>query len=96
MAKDYQGLLVTGGMNIGMVGADESTDHKYMIAVAKSIRELMEVRKFAVQMEQVWYVEYDKTKFPGQSITKAEAKERDLKWDESSYSEDDIEDKLEL
>ena len=48
MGKDYQALLATGGMNIGMVGADESPDSTYMVAVAKSIRELMEVRKFAV------------------------------------------------
>ena len=61
-------MLSTGGIQIGMVGAEEH-GYNYMIAVAKTIRELIEIRKFAIDLEEVWYVEYDKSKFAGKHIT---------------------------
>lgn len=53
-----------------------------MIAVANNIKELIEIRKFAVQMEQVLKVEYEKTSFPGKYITEAERKEHNLREDD--------------
>ena len=53
-----------------------------MIAVANNIKELIEIRKFAVQMEEVLKVEYDKTSFPGKYITEEERIEHKLKKDD--------------
>ena len=50
-----------------------------MIAVANNIKELIEIRKFAVQMEEVLKVEYDKTSFPGKYITEEERVANNLK-----------------
>ena len=44
MAKDFQQMMATGGLKVGIVGTDE----RQMIAVANSIREMIEIRKFAV------------------------------------------------
>lgn len=49
-----------------------------MVAIAQTIRELIEIRKFCIQMEEVLYVEYDKSKFPGNYITEKERKDNDL------------------
>ena len=65
MAKDFQSIMHTGGLKVGIVG----TDKTQMIAVANTIREMIEIRKFAVQMESVLSVEYDKSRFPGNYIT---------------------------
>ena len=43
-----------------------------MIAIANTIRELIEVRKFASNMEEVLSIEYDKTKFVGNYVTDEE------------------------
>jgi len=40
-----------------------------MIAVASSIREMIEIRKFAVGLEPVLSVDYDKSRYPGNYIT---------------------------
>ena len=40
---------------------------------------MIEIRKFAVSMENVLSVEYDKSRFPGNYITKEEAKKHNLK-----------------
>ena len=45
-----------------------------MVAIAQSIRELVEIRKFAISLEEVLLVSYDKSKFPGNHITEAERK----------------------
>mmetsp|Transcript_109896 Transcript_109896/g.152063 ORF Transcript_109896/g.152063 Transcript_109896/m.152063 type:complete len:96 (+) Transcript_109896:13-300(+) len=74
MAKDFQSILSTGGVQVGIVG----TEHNQMVAIANTIKELIEVRKFCVQMEEVLSIEYDKTKFAGNYITEAERKEHDL------------------
>ena len=52
-----------------------------MIAIANNIKELIEIRKFAVQMEEVLKVEYDKTSFPGKYITEEERIANNLKED---------------
>jgi len=67
-------MMSTGGLQVGLVGTDETQ----MVAVANTIRELIEVRKFATNMEEVLKVEYDKSKFAGKYITEAERKEHDL------------------
>ncbi len=54
-----------------------------MIAVANNIKELIEIRKFACQMESVLKVEYEKTSFPGKYITEEERKAHNLKADDS-------------
>ena len=66
--------MSTGGIQVGIVGTD---DYK-MVAIAQTIRELIEIRKFCVQMEEVAYVEYDKHKFAGDYITEAERKHYEL------------------
>ena len=71
-------MLLTGGLQVGIVG----TEDYQMIAVAQSIREMLEIRKFAVNMENVLSVEYDKSVFPGNYITAEEAKKHDLKMPE--------------
>ena len=57
--------MSTGGTNVGIVG----TEGSQMIAIANSIREVIEIRKFATQMEEVLSVEYEKSRFPGNYIT---------------------------
>ena len=54
-----------------------------MIAVANNIKELIEIRKFATQMESVLKVEYEKTSFPGKYITEEERVKHNLKKEES-------------
>ena len=59
-----------------------------MIAVANTIREMIEIRKFAVQMENVLSVEYDKNRFPGNYITPEEAAKHNLRLPEMELMED--------
>ena len=47
MAKDFQDLMSTGGLKVGIVG----TEGTQMIAVASNLRETIEIRRFATQME---------------------------------------------
>ena len=78
MAKDFQSLMSTGGIQVGIVGVDNNQ----LIAVANNIKELIEIRKFATQMESVLKVEYEKTSFPGKYITDEERVKHNLKKDE--------------
>ena len=48
-----------------MVGDDANPDRVYMMGVAKSHHDFKKARLFAVDMEQVWWVENDGMKFPG-------------------------------
>ena len=64
---------------MGIVGVDNNQ----MIAVANNIKELIEIRKFAVQMESVLKVEYEKTSFPGKYITEEERIKHNLKKEET-------------
>ena len=75
MAKDFQSIMSTGGIQVGIVGVDKNQ----LIAVANNIKELIEIRKFAVQMESVLKVEYEKTSFPGKYITEEEREKNNLK-----------------
>eukprot|EP00351_Strombidinopsis_sp_SopsisLIS2011_P003347 CAMPEP_0116886020 /NCGR_PEP_ID=MMETSP0463-20121206/19676_1 /TAXON_ID=181622 /ORGANISM="Strombidinopsis sp, Strain SopsisLIS2011" /LENGTH=63 /DNA_ID=CAMNT_0004545635 /DNA_START=285 /DNA_END=476 /DNA_ORIENTATION=- len=63
-----------------------------MVAIANTIKELIEIRKFAVQMEEVLSVEYDKSKFPGNYITEAERRKADLP--KKEQDDDDFNDEL--
>lgn len=83
MAKDFQQLLSTGGLQVGIVGTGGSS----MVAVAQTIRELIEIRKFAVNMHEVLMVTYDKSKFPGKYITEKERRENDLPAEEEDHDE---------
>ena len=78
MAKDFQAIMSTGGIQVGIVGIDNNQ----MIAVANNIKELIEIRKFATQMEQVLKVEYEKSNFPGKYITEEERVKHNLKKEE--------------
>lgn len=55
-----------------------------MVAVASSIRDLMEIRKFAVNMESVLMITYDKSKFAGKHITEEERIKHKLPKDDAS------------
>ena len=79
MAKEFQSIMSTGGIQVGIVGVDNNQ----MIAVANNIKELIEIRKFAVQMESVLKVEYEKTSFPGKYITEEEREKHNLKKEEA-------------
>ena len=74
MAKDFQKLMSTGGLQVGIVG----TEKNQMIAIANTIKELIEIRKFMTQMEEVRVIEYDKSKFVGKYVSKEECIEHDL------------------
>jgi hypothetical protein len=43
-----------------------------MVAIAQTIRQLIEIRKFACDMEEVLLVSYEDNKFPGKHITEEE------------------------
>ena len=79
MSKEFQSIMSTGGIQVGIVGVDNNQ----MIAVANNIKELIEIRKFAVQMESVLKVEYEKTSFPGKYITEEEREKHNLKKEEA-------------
>ena len=49
-----------------------------MIAIANTIKELIEIRKFMTQMEEVLKIEYDKSKFVGKYVTEEERIQHDL------------------
>ena len=70
--------MSTGGLKVGIVG----TEGTQMIAVASNLRETIEIRRFATQMEQVLSVEYDKNRYPGSFITQEEADKFNLKMPE--------------
>lgn len=87
MAKNYQALMASGGLHVGIVG----TDRNQMVAVANTIRELIEIRKFATNMEEVLSIEYDKSKFVGSYVTDEERVKHNLpaKEDSSDGAEND-------
>ena len=59
---------------MGIVGTEGTS----MIAIANTIRELMEIRKFACNLEEVLYVSYQDNKFPGKYITARERTDNKL------------------
>ena len=86
MAKDFQRLMSTGGLQVGIVG----TERNQMIAIANTIKELIEIRKFMTQMEEVLKIEYDKSKFVGKYVTKEECEEHDLQCDHLDGDHDEL------
>ena len=88
MAKHFQQMLATGGMHVGIA----STGANQMVAIANTIHELIEVRKFATNMEQVLYIEYDKHKFAGLHITEEERIEAGLPKPKNRDGDDDDDD----
>lgn len=87
MAKNFSSLMASGGLHIGLVG----TERNQMVAVANTIRELIELRKFATNMEEVLSLEYDKSKFVGNYVTDEERIKHNLpareKNDEAEHDE---------
>jgi hypothetical protein len=81
MAGDFQQMMSAGGLQVGIVG----TEGKQMVAIAQSIRELVEIRKFAIALEEVLLVTYDKNKFPGDHITEAERIKHELPRKKKEY-----------
>ena len=67
-------MMASGGLHVGIVG----TERNQMVAVANTIRELVEIRKFAVGMEEVLSIEYDKSKFVGNYVTEEEREKHNL------------------
>ena len=88
MAKNFQSMMAQGGLHVGIVG----TERNQMVAVANTIRELIEIRKFAVNLEEVLSIEYDKSKFAGKHITEEERIKHNLPAKESN--DDDEHDEL--
>ena len=84
MAKNFQQMMGSGGLHVGIVG----TENNQMVAVANTIRELIEIRKFAVNMEEVLSIEYDKSKFVGNYVTDEERKKHNLPARESKDEEE--------
>jgi len=74
MAKNFQSMMASGGLHVGIVG----TEKNQMVAVANTIRELVEIRKFATNMEEVLSLEYDKSKFVGIHVTDEERVKHNL------------------
>jgi len=74
MAKNFQSMMAQGGLHVGIVG----TEKNQMVAIANTIRELVEIRKFAVNLEEVLSIEYDKSKFAGNNITEEERVKHNL------------------
>ena len=56
-----------------------------MIAISNNVREMIEIRKFAVQVEEVLFVQIEDKKYPGNYITEEERTEHKL----SKYKERD-------
>lgn len=75
MAAGFQEMMMTGGLAVSVVAVDE----QQMIALASNVMQVMEVRRFACDMEQVLKVEYDKKTFRGLHISEEEQEELDQK-----------------
>ena len=84
MAAGFQEIMMTGGLAVSVVAVDE---HQ-MIALASNVMQVMEVRRFACDMEQVLKVEYDKKTFPGLHISEEEREEIDKKEKKIEKKED--------
>ena len=74
MAKNFQAMMAQGGLHVGLV----ATEKNQMVAVANTIRELIEIRKFATDLEEVLSIEYDKSKFVGKHVTDEEREKHTL------------------
>ena len=81
--------MAAGGLQVGIVG----TERNQMVAIANTIRELIEIRKFATGQEEVLSIEYDKSKFAGNHVTDEERKKHNLP-DKKSEQGEDVNDEL--
>jgi len=90
MAKNFQAMMATGGLHVGIVG----TEKNQMVAVANTIRELIEIRKFATNLEEVLSIEYDKSKFVGNYVTDEERVKHNLPAKETKDDDDAHSDEL--
>ena len=61
-----------------------------MIAIANTIKELIEIRKFMTQMEEVLKIEYDKSKFVGNYVTEEERIKHDLPLEKKDDDHDEL------
>ena len=77
-------MMSSGGLHVGIV----ATDVNQFVAIANTIRELVEIRKFATNLEEVLYIEYDKNKFAGKYISDKERKENELPAENENKSND--------
>mgnify|MGYP000710583146 CR=1 FL=1 len=75
--------MSTGGLNVGIVG----TEDYQMIAIANNLREVIEIRKFAVNMKEVLSVDYEQNRFAGHYITEEEAAKHKLKMPDVDHDE---------
>ena len=76
-------IMETGGLQVGIVG----TEGRTMIAVAQNYLQAVEIRNFAINMNEVLFVSIDDNKYPGNYITEEEAKKNDIKMPEKPYDE---------
>mmetsp|Transcript_29377 Transcript_29377/g.36488 ORF Transcript_29377/g.36488 Transcript_29377/m.36488 type:complete len:84 (-) Transcript_29377:2861-3112(-) len=83
-------MMATGGLHVGIVG----TEKNQMVAVANTIRELIEIRKFATNLEEVLSIEYDKSKFVGNYVTEEERVKHNLPAKETKDDDDAHSDEL--
>ena len=90
MAKNFQQMMASGGLHVGIV----ATDKNQMVAVANTIRELIEIRKFATNIEEVLSLEYDKSKFVGNYVTDEERVKHSLPAKDKKNEDDDNNDEL--
>lgn len=67
-------MMASGGLHVGIV----ATEKNQMVAVANTIRELVEIRKFATNLEEVLSLEYEKSKFVGKYVTDEERVKNNL------------------
>ena len=82
--------MASGGLHVGIVG----TERNQMVAVANTIRELIEIRKFATNLEEVLSIEYDKSKFVGKHVTEEERLKHNLPAEEKKENDDEHSDEL--
>lgn len=69
MAKDFAGLLQTGGVTIPIVGVEDNQ----MIALCDNLMQVVELRRILLNMEEIQSLTHDKETYYG---TKLSAKER--------------------
>ena len=75
LAQNYQQMFVTGGVHVNVVNVEDNQ----MIAIANDVRELIEIRKMALNQEAVLKIEHDKKSFPGKYITEEERLKHNLR-----------------
>ena len=86
MAAGFQEMMLTGGLQVSVVAVDKNQ----MIALAGNVLQVMEVRKFACDMEQVLKVEYDKKTFPGLHISEEERDKLEIDENGNKIKKEDL------